>query len=107
MTDQINDITEAQTAKDNIPTMSNTMDNIHGTTEDISNKASGYKVYPTLSTASQSLLSSPQHKLTTSTNHQATISTPNTSESAKQNAKEQLEKLGGEDAFMKNNNKGE
>lgn len=44
MADQINDNTAAQTAKDNIPTQSNPMDNIHGNVEDISNKASGYKV---------------------------------------------------------------
>ena len=37
----------------------------------------------------------------------AAISNPNTGEKAKANAKEQLEKLGGEDAFMKNNGKGE
>ncbi|KAL2055992.1 hypothetical protein ABVK25_003634 [Lepraria finkii] len=80
MTDQINDNTVAQTADENIPTQSNPMDNIHGNTEDISNKASGYK---------------------------SAISNPNTSASAKQHAQEQLEKLGGEDAFMKNNDKGE
>ncbi|KAK4697838.1 hypothetical protein P7C71_g282, partial [Lecanoromycetidae sp. Uapishka_2] len=80
MADQINDNTAAQTAKENIPTQSNPMDNIHGNTEDISNKASGYK---------------------------ATISNPNTKDSTKENAKEMLEKLGGEDAFMKNNGKGE
>ncbi|KAL6717936.1 hypothetical protein ACLMJK_004021 [Lecanora helva] len=80
MADQIRDNTAAGTAQENIPTMSNPMDNIHGTTEDISNKASGYK---------------------------ATISNPNVSEEAKQNAREMLAKLGGEDAFMKNNNKGE
>lgn len=44
MADQIHDNTAAGTAEDNIPTQSNPMDNIHGTTEDISNKASGYKV---------------------------------------------------------------
>jgi len=44
MADQIHDNTAAQTAKENIPTQSNPMDNIHGNTEDISNKASGYKV---------------------------------------------------------------
>lgn len=44
MTDKVTDHSVAGTAKDNIPTQSNTMDNIHGTTEDISNKASGYKV---------------------------------------------------------------
>lgn len=44
MTDRVHDMTEAQSAKDNIPTQSNPMDNIHGTTEDLSNKASGYKV---------------------------------------------------------------
>ncbi len=44
MTDKITDHSVAGTAKDNIPTDSNPMDNIHGTTEDISNKASGYKV---------------------------------------------------------------
>ncbi len=47
MADQIHDSTAAGTAKENIPTMSNPMDNIHGNVEDISNKASGYKVaYP-------------------------------------------------------------
>ncbi|MCJ1451653.1 hypothetical protein MMC28_001993 [Mycoblastus sanguinarius] len=80
MTDQIVDYSVAGTAEDNIPTMSNPMDNIHGTTEDISNKASGYK---------------------------ATISNPNTKDSTKKNAKEMFEQLGGEDAFMKNNGKGE
>lgn len=40
----VHDKTDAGTADDNIPTQSNPMDNIHGTTEDISNKASGYKV---------------------------------------------------------------
>jgi len=44
MTDQIKDNTRSQTAEENIPTQSNPMDNIHGNTEDISNKASGYKV---------------------------------------------------------------
>lgn len=44
MTDKVADYTSAGTADDNIPTQSNPMDNIHGTTEDISNKASGYKV---------------------------------------------------------------
>ena len=38
---------------------------------------------------------------------QATLSNPNVSEAAKKHAQEQLEKLGGEDAFMKNNKKGE
>ncbi|KAL9071650.1 MAG: hypothetical protein Q9161_004075 [Pseudevernia consocians] len=80
MADEIHDSTAAGTAKENIPTMSNPMDNIHGNVEDISNKASGYK---------------------------ATISNPNTKDSTKENAKEMLEKLGGEDAFMKNNGKGE
>ncbi|MCJ1273694.1 hypothetical protein MMC21_001487 [Puttea exsequens] len=74
------DFTEAGTAKENVPTQTNPMENIHGNVEDISNKASGYK---------------------------AAISNPNTKESTKQNAAEMLEKLGGEDAFMKNNNKGE
>lgn len=32
---------------------------------------------------------------------------PNTKPSTKENAKEMFEKLGGEDAFMKNNGKGE
>ena len=45
MSDQVHDKTSAGTADDNIPTQNNPMDNIHGTTEDISNKASGYKVY--------------------------------------------------------------
>ena len=49
MTDVPQDHTVAQTAKDNIPTQSNPMDNIHGNTEDISNKASGYKVCTFLS----------------------------------------------------------
>ena len=40
----VHDKTAAGTADENIPTNSNPMDNIHGTTEDISNKASGYKV---------------------------------------------------------------
>ncbi|KAF6236723.1 hypothetical protein HO173_005014 [Letharia columbiana] len=80
MADEIHDSTAAGTAKENIPTMSNPMDNIHGNVEDISNKASGYK---------------------------AAISNPNTKPSTKENAKEMLEKLGGEDAFMKNNGKGE
>lgn len=44
MADKIADNSAAGTAKYNIPTQSNPMDNIHGTTEDISNKASGYKV---------------------------------------------------------------
>lgn len=44
MTDIPQDHTVAQTAEKNIPTQSNPMDNIHGNTEDISNKASGYKV---------------------------------------------------------------
>ena len=35
------------------------------------------------------------------------MSNPNSKESTKQNAKEMFEKLGGEDAFMKNNDKGE
>ncbi|CAF9909583.1 hypothetical protein IMSHALPRED_008412 [Imshaugia aleurites] len=80
MTDEIHDSTAAGTAKDNIPTMSNPMDNIHGNVEDISNKASGYK---------------------------ATISNPNTKPSTKKAAEEKLEQLGGEDAFMKNNGQGE
>ena len=44
MADQIHDSTTAGTAKENIPTMSQPMDDIHGNVEDISNKASGYKV---------------------------------------------------------------
>lgn len=44
MADQIHDNSAAGTAKDNVPTMSNPMDNIHGTVEDVSNKASGYKI---------------------------------------------------------------
>ncbi|KAK0509588.1 hypothetical protein JMJ35_007982 [Cladonia borealis] len=80
MTDIPQDHTVAQTAEENIPTQSNPMDNIHGNVEDISNKASGYK---------------------------AAISNPNTSTKAKEHAAEQLEKLGGEDAFMKNNKLGE
>ena len=44
MTDQIKDNTVAGTAKDNVPTMSKPMDEIHSNVEDISNKASGYKV---------------------------------------------------------------
>lgn len=35
------------------------------------------------------------------------MSNPNTKDSTKENAKEMFEKLGGEDAFMKNNQKGE
>ncbi len=35
------------------------------------------------------------------------MSNPNTKDSTKENAKEMFEKLGGEDAFMKNNGKGE
>ncbi|KAM0803987.1 hypothetical protein BDR22DRAFT_886278 [Usnea florida] len=80
MADQIHDSTAAGTAKENIPTMSQPMDDIHGNVEDISNKASGYK---------------------------ATMSNPNSKPSTKENAKEMFEKLGGEDAFMKNNGKGE
>ena len=44
MADQIHDSTAAGTAKENIPTQSQPMDDIHGNVEDISNKASGYKV---------------------------------------------------------------
>lgn len=44
MADEIYDSTRSGTAKENIPTMSNPMDNIHGNVEDISNRASGYKV---------------------------------------------------------------
>ena len=40
-------------------------------------------------------------------NKQATLSNPNVSDGAKKNAQEMLDKLGGEDAFMKNNGKGE
>ncbi len=50
MADEIHDSTAGGTAKENIPTMSNPMDNVHGNVEDISNKASGYKVKPFLST---------------------------------------------------------
>lgn len=56
MADEIHDSTAAGTAKENIPTMSNPMDNIHGNVEDISNKASGYKVNPLLPFPSLSLL---------------------------------------------------
>ncbi|KAL9638432.1 MAG: hypothetical protein Q9164_001548 [Protoblastenia rupestris] len=56
------------------------MDNIHGNTEDISNKASGYK---------------------------STMNNASYPDSTREKAAEQYEKLGGEDAFMKNNNKGE
>lgn len=49
MTDVPQDHTVAQTAEENIPTQSNPMDNIHGNVEDISNKASGYKVCTLLS----------------------------------------------------------
>lgn len=48
MADAIFDSTAAGTAKENIPTMSNPMDNIHGNVEDISNKASGYKANKSL-----------------------------------------------------------
>lgn len=44
MADEIYDSTAAGTAKENIPTMSNPMDNIHGNVEDIPNKASGHKL---------------------------------------------------------------
>ena len=44
MSDAPLDKTAAGTAEENIPTQSNPMDNIHGNVEDISNKASGYKV---------------------------------------------------------------
>ncbi|CAF9920379.1 MAG: hypothetical protein ALECFALPRED_001501 [Alectoria fallacina] len=71
--------------------MSNPMDNIHGNVEDISNKASGYKANKSLLLF---LLS-------------AAMSNPNTKDSTKKNAKESFEQLGGEDAFMKNNGKGE
>ena len=103
MTDQIVDYSVAGTAEDNIPTMSNPMDNIHGTTEDISNKASGYKVsHPTPPKLTPQL-----SQTSSNTPFQATISNPNTKDSTKKNAKEMFEQLGGEDAFMKNNGKGE
>ena len=119
MTDQINDNTVAGTAKDNVPTMSKPMDDIHGNVEDISNKASGYKVnkdnpnfplsFPFLSFLFAGPLSlSPGYNRTADLRkQQATLSNPNVSEGAKKNAQEMLDKLGGEDAFMKNNGKGE
>lgn len=122
MTDQVHDQSIAGTAKDNIPTMSKTMDQVHDNPEDISNKASGYKVQlrPRLSFPSSPLLSSPllsinahqksereRERPLTIPPYQATISNPNVSDSAKKNAEEMLGKLGGEDAFMKNNGKGE
>lgn len=120
MTDQVHDSTVAGTAKENIPTMSKPMDDIHGNVEDISNKASGYKVRKGPPPQSISHLSyahsvipldATRNKIRVSelTDNciQATISNPNTKESTKEAAKEKLEQLGGEDAFMKNNGKGE
>lgn len=120
MTDQVHDQSIAGTAKDNIPTMSKTMDEVHDNPEDISNKASGYKVQlrPRLSVPlpSSRLLFSPsthirrareRERPLTIPPYQATLSNPNVSDSAKKNAEEMLGKLGGEDAFMKNNGKGE
>lgn len=109
MADQIHDSTAAGTAKENIPTMSKPMDDIHGNVEDISNKASGYKVrvsdpcLPQQRDAEKADIGGFRADCGT----QATISNPNTKPSTKENAKEMLEKLGGEDAFMKNNGKGE
>lgn len=107
MADQIHDSTVSGTAKDNIPTQSNPMDNIHGTTEDISNKASGYKVRN--GGFFQSVFGKSDYTSAdvAAAAAKATISNPNTKESTKEKAKEMLEKLGGEDAFMKNNKKGE
>ena len=108
MTDQINDNTAAGTAKDNVPTMSKPMDEIHSNVEDISNKASGYKVnedIPTPPLLFAGPLSPGYRRADLQT--QATLSNPNVSEGAKKNAQEMLGKLGGEDAFMKNNGKGE
>lgn len=124
MTDQVHDQSIAGTAKDNIPTMSKTMDEVHDNPEDISNKASGYKVQlrPRLSVPSPPLLSPPlvssslrqrtsekreKERQLTIPPYQATLSNPNVSDSAKKNAEEMLGELGGEDAFMKNNGKGE
>ena len=124
MTDQINDNTVAGTAKENVPTMSKPMDEIHSNVEDISNKASGYKVNedsprpPLQLQLPHSLVPSPFFPLCRSSlsrlyierliyKHKATLSNPNVSEGAKKNAQEMLGKLGGEDAFMKNNGKGE
>ena len=53
MTDQVKDNTVAGTAKDNVPTMSKPMDEIHSNVEDISNKASGYKVINQLKNESE------------------------------------------------------
>ena len=61
MTDIPKDNTVAQTAQENIPTQSNPMDNIHGTVEDISNKASGYKVRTILSTSLRPLHNFPSN----------------------------------------------
>ena len=66
MTDIPKDNTVAQTAEENIPTQSNPMDNIHGTVEDISNKASGYKVCLNLSLFSTSNLLQTYHPTLTS-----------------------------------------
>ncbi|KAG8533264.1 uncharacterized protein KY384_002047 [Bacidia gigantensis] len=81
---EIHDTTAAGTAEENIPTQSNPMDNIHGNTEDISNKASGYKW------GRQGVMNSDKYP-----------------EKTKQNAAEKFEALGGEQAFMDNNKKGE
>lgn len=132
MADQVHDQSIAGTAKDNIPTMSKTMDEVHDNPEDISNKASGYKVqlvlgylfsFPSPPLPSSPLPSSPllsppllsineeqareRERRLTIPPYQATLSNPNVSDSAKKNAEEMLGKLGGEDAFMKNNGKGE
>lgn len=115
MTDQVHDQSIAGTAKDNIPTMSKTMDEVHDNPEDISNKMRGYKVQlrPRLSFPSPPLLSPPLvssslHQRTSEVRererpltippYQATISNPNVSDSAKKNAEEMLGELGGEDA---------
>lgn len=112
MADEIYDSTAAGTAKENIPTMSNPMDNIHGNVEDISNKASGYKVKSSPPSPPPLLPQSMSESKRDGRSEliswlQATISNPNTKDSTKKNAKEMFDKLGGEDAFMKNNGKGE
>ncbi|MDI1490735.1 MAG: hypothetical protein OHK93_001939 [Ramalina farinacea] len=80
MSDAPFDKTAAGTAEENIPTQSNPMDNIHGNVEDISNKASGYK----------GVMNSDKYP-----------------DSTKKNAEAKFNQLGGEQAFMENNGKGE
>ena len=112
------------------------MDNIHGNTEDISNKASGYKVLdhppenistllsikapspfahvyhhihsiPRIPIFTSATFDSSPTKAKTLNESQGVMNSEKYPEKTKENAAKKFEALGGEQAFMENNGKGE